>query len=124
MLITKCIWEKGIFSGKDIHDVTLTIDDYKVMNADELKRELDKRPRDVSFCLEMSGRGMYSSLWNWNFPPEEEDEAGSTDKIQNSPPVCGHEWTNQGFTHVIMACKFCGQKAPTWVQTKNDPKSR
>lgn len=122
MRINKCTWERGIFSGKDAHDVTLTIDDYKVINADELKRELDKKPRDVLFSLEMTGRGMYSSLWNWNFA--EEDENSSTDEFQKSPPVCVHEWTNQGFHHIIMACKMCGQDAPSWVQTKHDPQSR
>lgn len=122
MILHKCIWERGIFSGKDAQDFLITIEDYKVVNADELKKELAKSPRDITFHLQTYGRGMYSSLWDWNFAKEEDDS--STDEFQKSPPVCVHEWTNQGFHHIIMACKFCGQDAPSWVQINHDPQSR
>lgn len=115
MLLKKCRWEMDKFRGKDSHDLDTELAEFRVINADELKRELSKFPdgKDVEFTLRAFSNGFYSDLWEWEFAEE---------KKENTP--CTHEWVNVSFTSVNMACKHCDQSAPWWIQNKHDPQTR
>lgn len=124
MLLKECKWERNRFTGKDNYGVDIEMDEFQVVNADELKRELSKIPsgRDINFSLQMHSNGIYSSLWDWNFAEDKEQEEEEKKYTPTMP--CTHEWVNMGFTSVHMACRHCDQDAPNWIQNKYDPKAR
>lgn len=119
MFLKNCKWERQRFTGVDKYGVTVEMDEYQVVNANELKKELGPDGRDVQFSLQLLSNGLRSSLWDWNFPSTEKDEEDTSD--YTAP--CPHEWVNAGFTSVQMVCKYCDQDAPGWVQRQNDPQA-
>lgn len=120
MLLKECKWERGRFAGKDNYGVEIVMDEFQVVDADELKRELSKcsNGRDVNFAVQLHSNGIYSSLWNWNFPEDKEEDAKYTATMP-----CSHEWVNMGFMSIKMACKHCAVDAPYWIQNKHDPQT-
>jgi len=120
MILKDCKWEKGKFIGVDKYGVDIEMDEYQVVNADELKRELSKCQdgKDTQFKLQMYTNGVYSSLWNWDFV-EDRDEAPTSYQSL----TCSHEWVNVGFMSVKMACKHCDADAPNWIQNRHDPQA-
>lgn len=108
--MNNCKWEDGKFKGTSEKGLYYELEASNVAKAEDLRLKLSYEKKDVEFKMEKVAGGFYSSLWTWNIEGENKGEKPAY------PKTCVHEWVNQGFQHIVMACKFCGASAPSWVK--------
>ena len=107
-----CIWEDGKFKGKSDNGFYYELEADKVAKPEALRLKLSYGKKDVDFKIEKVAGGFYSALWTWEID-------GEGYKDESKPYAnCAHVWINQGFQHIVMACKHCGELAPNWVLKK------